>query len=108
MTQAPFPEQFSDLEQFRQQWAKPTERQRHHARLAGSVEEMRLLYELMLGHMDDLVTHLNQFPVDDLPAAENDLLLLALAFMEISIPVEIHGTATVPDGFDHRRFEVTF
>ena len=108
MNQSSFPEQFSDLEQYRNQWAKPTERERHRSRLTTPVTDLRPFYEAMLGHMDNLVSHLDQFPMDDLPPAESDLLLMSLSFMEVSLPVEMHGTSTVPHGFDYNRFEVTF
>jgi hypothetical protein len=97
-----FPPEFADLERFRD-WALPTEAERLRRRTERPDDELRALYEAMLPRMDDVVRHLNAFPLDGLPDDVRRLYDLAKSMMEISIPVE-RGRSAVAWRFDVFRF----
>jgi len=102
------PAAFADLQPLADRYALPTERERHTERLKGPFEDLKALYDAVLPRLDAIHVHLKQYPWPDLPPAEQSLLNLALALMEVSLAVESHGQPTVPFGFDHTRFRVHF
>ena len=104
----PLPEAFVDLAGFTDRWCLETERERHTCRLTSDFADLEALYNALLPRMESMVEHLRGFDQDNLPEPEHNLFLLALCFMEVSLAVEAHGQSTVPNGFDHTRFEVSF
>lgn len=101
------PKGFEDLA-WLADWALPTERARHAKRVATPIEELQRVYDTLLPRIEGMIAHLDQFPVDALPPAEQNLMLLTLAFVEVSLSVELLHSPTVPDGFAPSRFEVHF
>ena len=94
MTQ--LPDKFSPLNSFVTTWALPTRAMRFQKRVTSKFEDIKQFYDAMLPRMDDIVQHLNTFPIADranLPAPERDLLLLALSLMEVAISVERFGAS---------------
>lgn len=89
-------------------WALPTERERHRKRLSTPLAELQRVYDALLPRIEPMIAYLDQFPVNDLPPAEANLMLLALVFVEVSPSVELLHSPTVPDGFEPSRFEVHF
>lgn len=104
----PLPAAFADLQSLADRYALPTERERHAERLKGPFADLKALYDAVLPRLDAIHAHLKQHPWPALPPAEQTLLDLALALMEVSLAVESHGQPTVPHGFDHARFKVWF
>jgi len=102
------PTAFADLQAFADRYALDTERERHAERLKGPFADLKTLYDAVLPRLDAIHVHLKQHPWPNLPPAEQALLNLALALMEVSLAVESHGQPTVPFGFDHTRFRVHF
>lgn len=106
---APLPEGFEDLARFTDRWLKPTENARHRTRLAASAEELKDLYDTLLPRMEAILQHLDRHDIHALPEAEQNLMGLALAFIEVSAAVEVFGgSPTVPYGFDPERWRVHF
>lgn len=104
----PLPAPFADLQPLADRYALPTERERHAERLKGPFVDLKALYDAVLPRLDAIHAHLKHHPWPALPPAEQSLLNLALALMEVSLAVESHGQPTVPHGFDHTRFKVWF
>ena len=102
------PAAFADLQTFADRYALPTERERHTERLKGPFGDLKALYDAVLPRLGDIHAHLKTHPWPNLPPAEQSLLNLALALMEVALAVESHGQPTVPHGFDHTRFRVWF
>lgn len=102
------PAAFADLQPLAERFALPTERARHAERLKGPFEDLKALYDAVLPRLGEIHAHLARHPWPNLPPAEQNLLHLALALMEVSLAVESHGQPTVPYGFDHGRFKVWF
>lgn len=77
-------------------------------RLKGPFEDLKALYDAVLPRLGDIHAHRSTHPWPNLPPAEQSLLNLALALMEVALAVESHGQPTVPCGFDHPRFKAWF
>ena len=87
MTGQSLPEPFSDLEPFTD-WALERERQRTEKREACTIDEVRAFYDAVFPRMQEIVAHLDAFPIDELPEQENRLFLLTLSIVEVSNLVE--------------------
>lgn len=103
----PLPAGFEDLARFAD-WALSTERERHAKRLKTPLEDLDEVYNALLPRVEDAIAHLDQFPIDNLPPAENNLMLLTFVFVEVSLSVELLRSPWVPEGFEPSRFVVHF
>jgi hypothetical protein len=99
------PVQFADLERFVEDWALPTQSERHRRRLSSSIDALREFYEAIVGKMDGIIAYLNQFPVEKQPDDARTLFLLTMSLAEIAMAVELFKQPAVVDGFDPRRFK---
>ncbi len=98
------PAEFSDLEKYLD-WALPTERARSRKRLTSSMDEITEFYNDMLKRIEPALGYLNNFPLDDMPEPERNLLNLGLMLAEVANAVELFKTQPgVIDGFDPERF----
>ncbi len=105
---AALPPAFADLEPFVADWALGTEDQRSARRWACGPDDFQAFYDAMRPRMDEVLAHLDQYALDDMPADARDLFRLGLAFAEMAHHVELYGGATkVPNSFDHSRFIAT-
>jgi hypothetical protein len=100
------PEQFKDLEAFVGAWALATQTERKRKRVSSTIEELRVFHDAILPRMDKIITHLNQFPLDNLPEDAKRLFDLALSLMEVAPAVEIFGQPDVPEAFAVDRLEI--
>jgi hypothetical protein len=91
------PKEFADLEEFAPKWALATEPERHDMRLASTMPEMRAFYEAVTRRAEPAMVHLEQFPLDALPAEETNLLHLLYSMVMVSFPVEVWSQPRVPD-----------
>lgn len=105
----PLPREFNDLLRFTPKWLGATERARHTTRLESSREELIDLYQALLPRMESICELVDQHPLQDLPENVENLLRLALSFMEVSLAVEaFDGSPKVPFGFETSRWHVHF
>lgn len=93
----PLPEEFADLAPFAPLWCLATEPERWARRQASSVEEMRRLYEAVSARYEDILTHLDRYPLDRLPDEARNLLHLTQSFVMVSFPVEVWNGPRIPD-----------
>lgn len=100
------PIQFSELEKFVDQWAKPTFKERYAARMASSMAEIEEFYHAMHPRMDEIVDCFKTYQPRQIPEGLKPLLMLALAFMDTAAPVELFHTPNVPYGLDFWRLEM--
>jgi hypothetical protein len=101
----PLPKQFHDLEKFVEQgWSLATERERNAKRLSSSMAEIQALYDAILPKMDEIISHLNQFPLDSMPEDARRLFYLTLSLAEVAPAVEFYKQPEVVDGFPASRF----
>jgi hypothetical protein len=89
----------SAIEPFLKEWGLPTLAERVQKRTASSMEQISAFYEAMLPHMEEIIAHLNRFPLDAIPEDSRQLANAALAMCEIDNPVR-WGEVLLPSGFD--------
>ena len=70
------------------------------------MEEIRAFYEAILPRMDEVITYLNQYPLEAMPEDATRLFYLALSFMEISPAVELFGEPDESGVFEAERFKI--
>ena len=103
---ANLPEKFQELEPFIK-WAIKTETGRKDMRLASTIEEINQYVEAMLPKMDDILEHLNAFPLEDMPEPERRLQLMTLSLAEVSTSYELYFQPTIPDALGFERLPPT-
>jgi hypothetical protein len=92
------PEAFAGLEPFAAAgWCLATERERYLKRLDSRMPELQELYDAAFPRFGEMVDHLDQFPLDDLPERETNLLYLVYSLIQVSLAVDMWGQ---PDVFD--------
>jgi hypothetical protein len=90
------PAEFAVLEPY-SAWILETEPERYAKRLASSMEEMQAFYDAAFPHLEDITAHLDKYPLNELPEAERNLLLLSFSLVMVSFPVEVWKQPRVPD-----------
>ena len=103
MTEAQLPAQFEQLEAHLQ-WALPTEYARNQHRNRAKMADIQAFYDAIFPRMEQVIDHLNGFPLDDMPAAEQRLMYLVLSLAEVANAVELFKQPDVIDGFPPERF----
>ncbi len=101
------PAQFKELERFVEDWALPTQAERHRRRLTSSIEALRDFYNAIVPRMDEIIAYLNQLPIEEQPDDGRRLFYLTMSLAEIAMAVELFKQPAVVDGFDPRRFIAT-
>ena len=91
------PPPFADLEPFSARWCLATEADRYAARLASTMGELQTFYDACFPRVRDAMSHLDKFPIDDLPPAERNLLHLVYSLIMVSLPVEVWRQPRVID-----------
>lgn len=95
--EARLPAGFEDLDRFVDHWAGETTQSRLEARSSVEMPVIRSFYDAMVPRAEEALVHLEQFPMNDLPAQERTLLALVLALAQAHIAVEVHGAARAPN-----------
>ena len=103
MPEARLPEQFRDLEQW-MAWSLETEGERSDHRQASAMEDITAFYEAMLERMEEVLSYLEQFSLEELPDDARRLFYLTLSLAEVAPAVEQFGQPSVVDGYDIKRF----
>lgn len=98
MSEPMLPDAFASLEPFAAAgWCLATERERYCKRIDSSMPELLELYHAAFPRFDEIVDHLDQFPLDDLPERERNLLHLVYSLIQISLAVDMWGQPQVID-----------
>ena len=103
MAEQQLPEGFRDLEAWLE-WSLATERERSAKRQASSMQDIKAFYDAILPRMDEVLSYLEQFPLDNIPPDAQQLFYLTLSLAEIAPAVELFGQPSVVDGYDISRF----
>ena len=106
MSELTLPEGFKDLEALVSTWALPTQRERWYNRMNSSMEALQAYYDQVLPRMDEMMTHLNGFPLDDLSPECSRLFDLAKMFLEVSLSIELFDAPDEPGVFGPDRVEI--
>lgn len=104
MTTTRLPEEFSDLAPFLD-WALPTADERQTRRRTASKEALQAFYHAMLPRIEDILAHVDAYPLGELPETLHPLYNLALSLAEVAPHIELYGGAPgVPFAFEEARF----
>lgn len=101
MTERLLPEPFQDLELYLA-WSLPTDRERSVKRQTSSMAEINAFYHAMLPKMDEILTYLEQYPPEQVPADVQRLFFLTLSLAKIAPAVEMYGEPNA-EGLDALR-----
>jgi len=105
MSKRVLPEPFAQLECWVERWALDNQNARETVRRASSSKELQAFYDAMVGEMDGIISHLNNFPLDNMPPLQARLLYLTLSLAEVTPHVELYrGNSRVPYSFEEERF----
>ncbi len=96
------PEAFRDLDQW-MAWSLETEKERSDKRQASSIQELQAFYDVMFARTDEVLSYVDQFPLDNLPPDAQRLFLLTLSLAEVAPAIEQFGQPQVVDGYDIER-----
>lgn len=97
---------FSDLEPYLHRWMIATEAGRNRARRAASMRDIRDFYTAILPRLDQIISYLNQFELEQMPESARRLLRLAMSAMEIAPAVELYHQPDVVHAFDAERLHI--
>ena len=101
--QRQLPEPFADLTPYLV-WALPTERARSAKRQASTMAEINAFYHAILPRMEEVLTYLAQYPLENISSEVQSLFNLTLALAEVAPAVENFGQPGVVEGYDVSRF----
>ena len=108
MTDPLLPDAFSGLEQFAADgWCLETEQERYTKRLQTAMPELLELYDAAFQRLRDIMEHLDEFPLDDLPERERNLLHFAFSLIQVSLAVDMWGQPEVIDSGNAIFFRTT-
>lgn len=102
------PDGFQDLEPFVEAWARPTFSERYGQRLGNSYTELKRFYDAILPRMDEIMRHVDNYEMANMPADALRLARLAQAFMVVSPAAELFQQGAVPYGHDWTRVDVKY
>ena len=92
------PEPFAELEEFAAAgWCLATEKERYEKRLASSMAHLQQLYDAAFPRFREMVDHLDQFPLKDLPERERNLLYFVYSLIQVSLAVDMWQQPEVVD-----------
>lgn len=90
------PAPFADLEPFVADWARDDFQQRNHQRFTAGMDSVRTFYEALAPRADEIMTCLEGFPLEDVPADAANLYKLLMALAHVTLSVEHHGQLAPP------------
>ena len=90
----PQPE-FSGLNEFVAGWGLPTAHERLIKRSEASMAEIESFYEAIVPRLEEIITFLNRYPVDQIPRDYLPLAYTALAACEIDDAVNVWKSPTL-------------
>lgn len=106
MSKVVLPEAFQGLEPFVEKWALSREVERNRQRRSSTIEQLQEFYDAMLPRMDEIVSYLNQFSLDEMPEDAERLLHMGLSLMEVAPAIELLGEPDESGVFDAERFRI--
>ncbi len=94
-------EPFEDLTSYLA-WSLPTDRERSAKRQSSTMAEINAFYHAMLPRMDAILSYLEQYPPERVPADVQRLFFLTLSLAKIAPAVEMYGEPNA-EGLDALR-----
>ena len=91
------PGDFSELERYVADWARPTRTERYDMRLSKTIEELAEFYDAMSARAEAAIEYLSGRDLDSLTDADTRLLQLLYSLILVSYPVNIFNQPRIPD-----------
>ncbi len=88
------PAEFEALEPFIS-WSLERERHRTEKREDSTFEEVQEFYDAIFPRLEEIVTYLDRFPIDDMPEPAERLFHMTLSLVEVSNLVERYKSRDV-------------
>ena len=98
MSNSDLPSGFEDLAQFVPTWALKGQAARARKLKNCDLDELGRFYRAVLPRLDAIVGHLNRFPLDAMPPAEQTLMDVVLTFAETAYPADLNWKVTEQPG----------
>ena len=99
------PKGFEALDPLAEAWGLPTQDARQAKRRTSSTETLQEFYDAVVPHLPQILAHVDEFPLDDLPPESQRLFYISLALAEVAPHIELYrGDPNVPHSFDEERF----
>ncbi len=91
------PKGFEALEPFAHTWGSlHSQEERYLFRQDNSMQQLKAYYDATAPRLDEIFTHLEQFPMDDLPESEALLYRTVLGLTEAAMAIEVFNQPRVP------------
>lgn len=97
---------FSDLDPIINEWNIDTVEGRIRKRTESTLEEMQKFHDALLPRLEEIITFLNQFPVEEIPEEYQYLKNAALSILHVDRPVNKWQRATLEEARDPRLFQM--
>ena len=101
MSEHQLPEPFADLTLYLA-WALPTDRERCAKRQSSTMAEINAFYHAVLPRMEEILSYVEQYPPEQIPADVQRLFYLTLSLAKIAPAVEMYGDPNA-EGLDALR-----
>ena len=99
------PKGFEVLAPLVEDWSLPTQNARQAKRRSSSTETLQVFYDAVVPLLPQILAHVDEFPMGELPPDSQRLLYLSLALAEVAPHIELYrGDPNVPHSFDEERF----
>ena len=100
------PAGFTELEPFIELWALSTESERLTQRLASTLDELRVYYDVISELAPRALDHLQSFGSEELPENETTLLELLFSLAEIAPAIEMFNSVVEEGVYDPRKITI--
>ena len=100
------PEKFSEYEKFCPRWVLDTEEERYLTRIRAPYADLVEPYEEMSPRLSEIIDHLNNFPLEEMPQSETNLMYLTFSLMEAAHAVELWKQSDLPVAFQPERLVI--
>jgi hypothetical protein len=102
------PAAFAQWEPFAADWCLGSEAARREQRMHSTQAQLETFYKAVKPRLDEAIQYLNDFPVNELPPREHNLLLLTLSLVEVSVAVELFFNPWPLDAYPWQAFSVAY
>lgn len=102
---AQLPDAFRELESFVPSWALGRYSERTKKRISSSMEDIRKFHGAMMPRLEEIIEHLNGFPLGGMPTPEQRLLELCLSLAQVGNCVTLWHAPDQQDAFAATRVE---
>lgn len=93
----------TDIDPFLPAWGLPTSHERLVKRANSTMDEIQAFYDAMMPRLEEIIEYLNQFPIAEIPEADQPLANAALAMCHVDNAVNKWKSPTLESGIDFRR-----